>query len=101
MSENPHPNGHKKLIGGDIAFRIRIGNYRVIYNVYENELVIEVIRIGHRKNVYPWNSFFIQLAGYSFFPLIEGVNKTEQNCEESEMKKARYVDKFQMSYEAL
>lgn len=53
LSENPHPNGHKKLIGGDIAFRIRIGNYRVIYNVYENELVIEVIRIGHRKNVYP------------------------------------------------
>ena len=53
LSENPHPNGHKKLIGGDIAFRIRIGNYRVIYNVYENELVIEVIRIGHRKNIYP------------------------------------------------
>ena len=51
LSVNPRPNGFKKLKGRE-GFRIRIGNYRVIYNIYDNELVIEVIALGHRKNIY-------------------------------------------------
>lgn len=51
LSVNPRPTGFKKLKGRE-GFRIRIGNYRVIYNVYDNELVVEVIALGHRKNIY-------------------------------------------------
>ena len=51
LAENPRPNGCKKLKGRD-GYRIRIGNYRVIYNIFDNELVIEIIALGHRKDIY-------------------------------------------------
>ena len=51
LTENPRPNGYKKLKGRD-AYRIRIGNYRVIYNIFDNELIIEIIALGHRKDIY-------------------------------------------------
>lgn len=52
LANDPHPAGHKKLVGGEISYRIRIGNYRVIYNLYDNELLVEIIRVRHRKDVY-------------------------------------------------
>jgi mRNA interferase RelE/StbE len=52
LASNPHPQGHKKLIGDNSTFRIRIGNYRVIYDLYETRLYIEVIRVRHRKDAY-------------------------------------------------
>ncbi|HAK45584.1 MAG TPA: hypothetical protein DCO79_06655 [Spirochaeta sp.] len=39
-------------MGENIAYRIRVGNYRIIYNLYESELFIEIIRVRHRKDVY-------------------------------------------------
>ncbi|UAA39135.1 type II toxin-antitoxin system RelE/ParE family toxin [Paraneptunicella aestuarii] len=52
LAANPFPAGNKKLIGSEHTFRIRVLNYRVIYSVENNELLIEVIRVGHRKDVY-------------------------------------------------
>ena len=52
LIENPKPNGSKKLTGSDNAYRIRSGDYRIIYTVFNTELIIEVIKIGHRKDVY-------------------------------------------------
>jgi mRNA interferase RelE/StbE len=51
LENNPRPQGFKKLKGRD-GYRIRIGNYRIIYKIFENELVIDVITLGHRKDVY-------------------------------------------------
>ena len=51
LENEPRPSGCKKLQGRD-GFRIRIGNYRVIYEIYDNELVIDVITLGHRKDIY-------------------------------------------------
>lgn len=51
LTENPRPNGYKKLKGRD-GYRIRVGNYRVIYDIFDNQLTIEIITIGHRKDVY-------------------------------------------------
>ncbi|MBY0425236.1 MAG: type II toxin-antitoxin system RelE/ParE family toxin [Cytophagales bacterium] len=51
LSLNPRPNGYKKLKGRD-GFRIRVGVYRIIYSVKDQELTIEIITIGHRKEVY-------------------------------------------------
>ncbi|MCA9898832.1 MAG: type II toxin-antitoxin system RelE/ParE family toxin [Anaerolineales bacterium] len=39
-------------MGSEHAWRLRIGNYRVIYNVFASVLVVEIIRIAHRKDVY-------------------------------------------------
>lgn len=51
LESNPHPAGSKKLSGRE-AWRMRIGNYRVIYEINENNLIILVIKIGHRQGVY-------------------------------------------------
>ncbi len=52
LIENPKPKGSKKLTGSDNAYRIRSGDYRIIYTVFNAELIIEVIKIGHRKDIY-------------------------------------------------
>jgi mRNA interferase RelE/StbE len=52
LADNPRPNGIKKLKGSDDFYRIKVGNYRVIYEINDGELVIVVVEIGHRKEVY-------------------------------------------------
>lgn len=53
LADNPRPLGCTKLIGKDREyFRIRVGNYRVIYTVEDKVLVIVVVRVGHRRDVY-------------------------------------------------
>lgn len=51
LEENPRPHGYKKLKGRD-AYRIRVGNYRIIYDIIDKELIVDVITLGHRKEVY-------------------------------------------------
>ncbi len=51
LADNPRPNGCKKLKGRD-GYRIRIGNYRVIYEIFDAELIVDVITLGHRKDIY-------------------------------------------------
>jgi mRNA interferase RelE/StbE len=52
LAEEPHPRGTRKLSGYDDVFRIRVGRFRVLYSVAENRLVILILKIGHRKDVY-------------------------------------------------
>jgi mRNA interferase RelE/StbE len=51
LGDNPRPPGSKKLVGVD-AWRIRIGDWRVIYQIHDDRLVVLVVRIGHRREVY-------------------------------------------------
>ena len=51
LEENPRPVGNKKLKGRD-GYRVRIGNYRVIYDIFDSELIVDVIALGHRKDIY-------------------------------------------------
>jgi mRNA interferase RelE/StbE len=51
LTENPRPAGYKRLKGRD-GYRIRIGNYRVIYDIFDTELIIEIVTLGHRKDIY-------------------------------------------------
>ncbi len=51
LVDNPFPPGYKKL-KGRMGFRIRVGPYRIIYDVFEEELIIDIISIGHRKDIY-------------------------------------------------
>jgi len=52
LAANPFPMGGRKLIGTDRYYRIRVGDLRVIYSVYTERLIIEIVRIGHRKDIY-------------------------------------------------
>ena len=52
LATEPYPHGYKKLKGKENLFRIRHGNYRVVYSILNNELTIEVIRVANRKDVY-------------------------------------------------
>ena len=52
LSETPRPAGCKKLKGQKNAWRIRIGDYRVIQEIEDRQLRILVIAIGHRKDIY-------------------------------------------------
>jgi mRNA interferase RelE/StbE len=51
LADNPRPNGYKKLKGRN-AYRIRVSDYRVIYEIFDDVLSIEVLDIGHRKDIY-------------------------------------------------
>ena len=51
LTTNPRPRGSTKLTDRE-AWRIRVGDYRVIYKILDKELVIVVIKIGHRRDVY-------------------------------------------------
>ena len=51
LAFEPRPNGCKKLSGRS-AWRIRMGSFRVIYEIQDYKLVILVVAIGHRKNIY-------------------------------------------------
>jgi mRNA interferase RelE/StbE len=51
LTENPRPQGYKKLKGRD-GYRIRVSNYRIIYNIFDNELIVDIITLGHRRDIY-------------------------------------------------
>jgi mRNA interferase RelE/StbE len=52
LSTDPRPPGGRKLSGYDDLFRIRIGRYRVLYSIEDRRLVILVLKVGDRTDVY-------------------------------------------------
>ncbi len=52
LAENPRPPGCKKLKGGDKVWRIRVGDYRVVYTIDDDDLLVEITRIRHRSDIY-------------------------------------------------
>lgn len=53
LEKNPQPNGVEPLQGSDKGlYRIRQGDYRIVYSILDNKLLILVVRIVHRKEVY-------------------------------------------------
>lgn len=53
LAENPYPDGARKLKGKKPpCFRVRVGNYRVIYEIKNQQLLVHILAIGHRKDIY-------------------------------------------------
>ena len=52
LAVDPRPYGSKKLTGTDNSYRLRVGDYRVVYDIYEREIVVSVLKIGHRRDIY-------------------------------------------------
>ena len=53
LADDPRPPGSIQLAGGEGELRIRVGDYRVIYEIRDRELIVLVLRVGHRRQVYP------------------------------------------------
>jgi len=51
LAENPRPFGYKKLTGRN-GYRIRVATYRIIYDIFENNLIIEIVNVGVRGDIY-------------------------------------------------
>ncbi|WP_372726681.1 type II toxin-antitoxin system RelE/ParE family toxin [Nostoc sp. TCL26-01] len=52
LAIEPRPNGVKKLKGEENSYRIRVGDYRVIYDIFDDVLLVSVVSVGHRSEVY-------------------------------------------------
>jgi len=52
LSEDPFPFGHRKLVGGSGSYRVRVGDYRIIYQVHVERKVVEIFHVRHRKDAY-------------------------------------------------
>ncbi len=52
LSTTPRPPGCKKLHDKESAYRIRVGNFRVIYQIRDSQLLVLVVKVGDRREVY-------------------------------------------------
>ncbi len=52
LADEPRPHGSEKLAGADHLHRIRVGDYRVVYEVQDKALLVTVVKAGHRRDVY-------------------------------------------------
>jgi mRNA interferase RelE/StbE len=52
LADEPHPEGSRKLTGYDDVYRIRVGQNRILYSVEDKRLIIIILKIGQRKDVY-------------------------------------------------
>jgi mRNA interferase RelE/StbE len=51
LGDDPRPMGCEKLTGEEL-YRVRQGNYRIVYSIQDNELTVWVVKVGHRRDVY-------------------------------------------------
>lgn len=52
LAGDPRPSGCRKLAGTDRLYRVRVGDYRVVYEIHDDRLLVLVIKLGHRREVY-------------------------------------------------
>ncbi|NJL10721.1 MAG: type II toxin-antitoxin system RelE/ParE family toxin [Calothrix sp. SM1_7_51] len=52
LANEPRPSGVKKLKGEENSYRIRVGDYRVVYEIYDDILLISIVKVKHRTEVY-------------------------------------------------
>ena len=52
LARNPRPNGVDKLEGDDELYRVRVGDFRIIYQIRDRELIVLIVRVGHRREIY-------------------------------------------------
>ena len=52
LAENPRPPGARQIVGGGGEWRVRTGDFRIIYDIRDEELLVLVVKVGHRRDVY-------------------------------------------------
>ena len=52
LAEQPRPSGAKTHVGGDGEWRVRTGDFRIVYEIHDDVLLILVVAVGHRRDIY-------------------------------------------------
>lgn len=52
LAEDPRPPAAKQLVGGRGEWRVRTGDYRIVYEIQDKELIVLVVAVGHRREIY-------------------------------------------------
>ncbi len=52
LAEDPRPPGARPLVGGAGEWRVRTGDFRIIYDIRDGELLVLVVKVGHRRDIY-------------------------------------------------
>jgi mRNA interferase RelE/StbE len=52
LADTPRPPGCRALAGESDVYRVRVGDYRIVYEVLDDRLIVHVVRVGHRRDVY-------------------------------------------------
>ena len=52
LAGEPCPSGATKLVGGDGEWRVRTGDYRIVYEIHDDVLLVLVVAVGHRRDIY-------------------------------------------------
>lgn len=52
LATDPRGPGTRKLTGSDLLYRVRVGDYRVVYDIHDDRLLILVVKIGQRRAIY-------------------------------------------------
>jgi mRNA interferase RelE/StbE len=52
LADNPRPAGVVKMAGEENQWRVRVGDWRIIYSIFDRELVVLVMKLGHRREIY-------------------------------------------------
>lgn len=52
LSTEPRPPGSSKLVGEQRTYRVRVGVYWIVYEIFDDRLLVQVVRVGHRRDVY-------------------------------------------------
>ena len=52
LAVEPRPGGAKKLVGGDGEWRVRTGDFRIVYEIHDQVLLVTVVAVGHRREIY-------------------------------------------------
>jgi mRNA interferase RelE/StbE len=52
LAKNPRPSGAKKLVGEEDLYRVRTRDYRIVYEIRDQQLIVAVVKVGHRRDIY-------------------------------------------------
>lgn len=52
LADHPRPSGAKKLVGGGGEWRVRTGDYRIVYEIHDDVLLVLEVPVGHRRDIY-------------------------------------------------
>lgn len=52
LAGQPRPNGAKRLVGGEGEWRVRTGDYRIVYEIHNQVMLVLVVGVGHRREIY-------------------------------------------------
>jgi mRNA interferase RelE/StbE len=52
LASNPRPHDMRKLVAEENLYRVRVGEYRAVYQIRDRELIVMIVKVGHRREVY-------------------------------------------------